>query len=269
MQRYDWQYIFALGLLAIFIWIRDLSWSSTAADTLPILVALPLFYWLGAPWIFYEKWASPSKKWVAAATVFFLLGILTNLTILLSIGFASLLFAWVSKRCSSPSRSTQLKLLILPLMAFPWITLDAITLGWWFRLSSATITAGLFSLFGSNVTQEGTNLVINNIPISVEAACAGLNTLQAMLIAGSATAFILLGEYKCYWWNLPALIVIAWVANTLRILVLTAAALFISPEFSVGAFHTWGGWLVIALMFALCWLLFSLQEEPSQPKVKL
>lgn len=269
MKKEDWQFSGVLSLLALFIWLRDLSWASGAADTLPILVALPLMYWLSAPWEFKEKWIPPRAPFIATATLLFLVGIVTNLTLLLAIGWVILLYAWLSKRLESPPRHTLLKLLILPLMAFPWVTLDAISISWWFRLSGATVTAGLFSLLGNEVAQEGTFLVINSLPISIEAACAGLNTLQAMLIAGTAVAFILLGHTNRYWWNLPALVAIAWIANTLRIIVITTAALVVNPDFALGAFHTWGGWLVIAIMFALCWLLFSIQEDAPETKKEL
>ena len=39
-----------LALLAGFIWARDSSWTSSTLDTLPIVLALPLFFWLGGPW---------------------------------------------------------------------------------------------------------------------------------------------------------------------------------------------------------------------------
>ena len=90
-----------------------------------------------------------------------------------------------------------------------------------------------------------------------------------MLIAGSMLAFIFLGKQPNYWRNLPALVALAWLANTFRILTLCIAALSAGPEFAQGVFHTWGGWLVLVLMFLLCWPLFAFQRTrpalPSQP----
>ena len=261
MKVKDYVILASLLLLAIFIWLRQKTWITSYDDTLPILIALPLFWWLGTPWRFREDQAPLSLPKVILSVVLFLIGILTNLTIILAIAWTLLLWTWLSSRTLPETHPSIKKLLILPLMSFPWISLDADRIGWWFRLSGAHITAQIFALTGFNVIQEGTNLMINNVPISVDVACAGLNTLQSMIIAGSIVAYIFLGNSTLYWWNLPLLVVMAWIANTLRIILLSAAALIISPEFATGSFHTWGGWGVLILMFLLCWLLFSLQKN--------
>jgi exosortase len=152
------------------------------------------------------------------------------------------------------------KLLILPLMAFPWVALDADRVGWWFRLSGAWAAAHFFKLLGYDVQQEGTQMIVNKLLISVEAACAGLNTLQSMLIAGTVVCYLILGETNRYWWNLPVLVIMSWVANTARIIFISTAALTISPKFATGEFHVWGGWAVLIVMFCLCWFIFALQK---------
>jgi len=254
-----------LIMLAVFIWLRDTTWISSSDDTLPILVAIPLFIWIGSPWHFKDNPETPSLGWIALTAFLFLVGIAINSTLLLTLSWCALLWAWLSKKVTNESLPTLKKLMILPLMAFPWISLDADRIGWWFRLSGAWTTAQFFSLLGLDVKQEGTLLNVNGLPISVEVACAGLNTLQSMLIAGSVVAFLILGDTKRYWVNLPLLVVMAWVANTLRIILISAAALLITPAFSKGNFHVFGGWVVIMLMFCLCWFIFSLQE-PKEPQ---
>ena len=156
------------------------------------------------------------------------------------------------------------------MMSFPWVTLDMQQLGWYFRLSGAWTTAKIYTLLGYDVKYGGTTILIDQLPISVEAACAGLNTLQSMLIAGSVVAYIVLGETKRYWPNIALLVVMAWVANTSRILVLSAVALAFGREFALGAFHTWGGWFILVVMFILCWLLFELQvpKPMTNPKAR-
>ncbi len=260
MKKDDYAILLALILLAIFIWMRDTAWMSTWDDTLPILIALPLFVWLGIPWQFQEEMSMPSYSTYFAVGALFLLGILTGVTFLLTLGWVLLLWSWLKARTNPTTHSQTKKLLVLPLLAFPWITLDATILGWWFRLSGAYATSVFFTLLGFNVRREGTQLFINQLPVSVELACSGLNTLQAMLIAGTFVAFLFLGNSNRYFWNIPLLILVAWLANTLRIIVLCLAAVFISPEFALGTFHTWGGWLVLMLMFLCCWLFFSWQE---------
>jgi len=262
MTRKDQSFLGLLAVLAVFIWARDLRWATEAADTLPVLAGIPLCIWLGWPWKFRAGAFELSSKLVAAAVILFVVGILLNVTLLLALGWTSLLWSWLSCRLETDSLPTARRLLVLPLLAFPWITLDfAQTIGWYFRLSGAWATSHLFALIGLSATQDGTNMTVQGLPISVEVACAGLNTLQATLIAGSMLAFIFIGNRSRYWWNLPLLIVLAWFANTLRIIVLCIAALTISPEFAEGIFHKWGGWGVIVLMFLLCWPLFALQSQ--------
>ena len=260
MTGKDYGFASLLTALAVFIWVRDLTWVSAADDALPILAGLPLFIWLGWPWHFTNSPFRVRGLFLALAAPTFVIGVVTKLTLLLALSWIFLLWGWLRERLSEEALPAVRKLLVLPLLAFPWITLDFESLGWLFRLSASWVVAHLFSLMGFGVIQNGTNLLVQGLPISVEAACAGLNTLQSTLIAGSTLAFIFLGRQRNYWWNLPALVAIAWLANTARIFTLVVAALTAGPEFSQGLFHTWGGWLVLVLMFLLCWALFALQR---------
>lgn len=259
----DYLFLPLLFLYALFIWLRDTAWISSSDDTLPILVALPLFVWLGYPWHFNERSPQISLRILVSATLLFLTGILFNFTLLLTFSWMLILWGWLSERLTEEMVPRLKKLMVFPLLAFPWIALDADRIGWWFRLTGASATAHFFKLLHFDVQQEGTTLVVNGLPISVEVACAGLNTLQSMMIAGTAVAFIFLGNSNRYWFNLPLLIVTSWVANTGRIILISAAALFISPTFAMGNFHVLGGWVVILMMFSLCWLIFSLQEKKT------
>lgn len=256
-----------LAVLALFIWFRDLSWISTADDTLPILVAIPLFFWIAAPWKFREDSEPMSVNLIALSVLFFLIGIGLNFTFSLTLGWTILLWTWLKTRVVPEMLPSIKKLLVLPMMAFPWIALDAVKIGWWFRLSGAWAAAEFFSLIHLDVTREGTLMVVNGVAISVEVACAGLNTLQSMMIAGSIVDYLLLGNSVLYWWNLPLLVAISWLANTLRIILISLAALYVSPQFATGEFHTIGGWAILMFMFGICWFIFSLQA-PKEEKAK-
>lgn len=262
MRGSDYGMIVLLALLAAFIWFRDLAWMTSGDDTLPVLVALPLFIWLASPWKFNDR---PFKEFSSLELIlvvsFFVVGVGLNSTLFLAIGWTLLLWFWLKRRADPSMVPSIQKLLVLPLISFPWITLDADRIGWLFRLTGAYVTALIFHLFGAEAHQEGTNITINGLPISVEAACSGLNTLQSMLIAGTIVNYIILGKSKRYWWNLSLIVVIAWIANTLRIILLSGVALVFGPEFALGGFHIWGGWAVLILMFLLCWWIMSLQEE--------
>ncbi|TXI37709.1 MAG: exosortase/archaeosortase family protein [Nitrosomonas sp.] len=270
MVRRDYTVLLILGILALFIWLRDISWMSSGEDTLPILVALPVFFSLGRPWKFTPEerpFELPVPR-LALVAVLFLLGIVAESTLLLAIAWTLILWTWLQHRIKPEDRPHLSKLLVLPIMSFPWVTLDMQQLGWYFRLSGAWATAQIYTLLGYDVQYGGTTILIDQLPISVEAACAGLNTLQSMLIAGSVVAYIVLGETKRYWPNIALLVVMAWIANTSRILLLSAVALAFGRDFALGAFHTWGGWFILVVMFVLCWLLFELQAPKPVTKSK-
>ncbi len=50
-----------------------------------------------------------------------------------AISWTVLLWSWLSIRIEPADRRRIAKLLILPLMAFPWLLLDAQAVGWWFK----------------------------------------------------------------------------------------------------------------------------------------
>jgi exosortase len=263
MSKRDHAIIALLFVLAGFIWVRDLAWISSASDSLPIIVALPLFIWLGWPWTFRSEASPLSSSRLMLAALGFLTGVLTGSTMLLALGWAVLLWNWLSSRLKPEDHFRYRRLMVLPVMAFPWLTLDGEMIGWWFRLSGSWVTGNLFSLMGFDVLREGTQLMVQGLPVDVSAACSGLNVLQSMLIAGSVIAYIILGNHPGYWHNIILLIVFSWLANTIRVITICVAALTLTPEFASGLFHQWGGWLVLFLMFFLCWPIFSLQKTGS------
>ena len=238
-----------LILAAGWFWLRDRSWLTSAEEVVPILAALPLFVWLGAPWWFRVAPFSLAPIPLGVAAVSLVAGLALDLTFLLAIAWTAALWAWLSARLAQDRLPHIRRLLVLPLMAFPWVALDGAPVGWWFRLSAAGVAGEVFSWVGLAVTRDGTHLLVQVLPVAVDASCSGLKVLQAMLIAGTILAYGQLGRTRSYWWSLPALVLIAWLANTLRVITLSVAALTAGPEFAAGWFHMWGGWLVLALMF--------------------
>ena len=263
MIKRDYVMIMVLILLAVFVWVRNLTWVAAAEDTLPILVALPLFLWLGRPWTFVKEAFSLPIGGSVLSVFCFLAGILTDITLFLAVGWTALLWCWLSTRLLPEARSSTRYLLVLPLLAFPWITLDGEIVGWWFRLSSAWVSAQVFSLLGFEVIREGTQLLVKEVRLNVGAPCSGLNVLQSMLIAGTVMVYVTIGRRPSYWLGMGLLIVIAWFSNVIRILVICVAALTLGPEFASGFFHDWGGWLVLILMFSLCCFVFMSWNAPS------
>ncbi|MEI8341157.1 MAG: archaeosortase/exosortase family protein [Verrucomicrobiota bacterium] len=250
----------ALVLFAGFIWLRDTRWMQSASDTLPVLAALPLYLWLAWP---VKLRAHPGlrMRWtVPCAGLAALAGVLFDCTAPMAAAWCLFLYAWLDTFAENFSR----RLLLLPFLAFPWIANDAQALGWWFRFSGAGVAGELFSLLGFHVQREGTFLVVQGLPLAVDAACSGLNVLQAMWIAGFIVVYVKVPSGPRFWIALAVLGPLAWVANSIRIISLGVIALSFGADFAMGWFHQWGGWLVLCVMFGLCQWVFGLLAPPAK-----
>ncbi|MBN9692092.1 MAG: exosortase/archaeosortase family protein [Verrucomicrobia bacterium] len=261
MKPRDYAWWAALLGLALFIWLRDRSWMGTSEDTVPLLIAMPLAWWLGRPWNLRETSEFLHLPLVVLAAASLVLGSLLNITLLLALGWTASLWAWLRPRLDLGDRARVFGLMALPLMAFPWVALDGQPIGWWFRLSGAWFAEHFFRGFGFSVTREGTSMMVQGTPVTVDAACSGLKVLQSLLIAGTFLAYVQFARTALYWWNVVALVGVAWLANTARIVVITAAAMTWGQEFAMGVFHTWGGLLVLVLMFIICGVTFEVERR--------
>jgi exosortase/archaeosortase family protein len=265
LTRTDWAILGALAGLAGFIWLRDLRWLAAADDTLPILAALPLFYWLGRPWVGTKRASSRLAPRAALfAAILFPLGIVADSGLILSLGWTALLWSWLAVRFEEVPASLRRKLLVLPVLSFPWLVTDFETIAWWFRLSGAAVTEKLLLLFRVPVLREGTQLWCNHLAISVEPACSGVNGLQSMLVVGSALLYLKLRTSRLFWWNLPVLAAAAWLAHVFRITTAALCGVVLSPDAAVrwvGPIHAFTGWLGLVAGFAVCYGWFSVQAR--------
>ena len=266
LKKHDWVTIAYLIVTAVWIWLRDLTWLGSVEDTLPVLFALPIAWWLGQPWERLTKSSQRSTSALVVGCLLFIGGVVTNLTFLMALGWAALLFRYLKSSYYSGVCGLK-RLILLPILAFPWIATDFNIIGWWFRLSGAWMSAQLFRLVGFSVEQQGTFVTVEGLPVSIEAACSGLNLLQSLLIAGSALAIVKLPSSRRFWIAIALLPLIAWLTNTVRIIFITILALTFGVEFAVGLFHTWGGLLVIVLMFIACWKIFQYLQHGSTDHV--
>jgi exosortase/archaeosortase family protein len=142
------------------------------------------------------------------------------------------------------------KLALWAILSVPWLAADAGAVGWFFRLSGAWATEGIFHSMGFAVTRQGTWLRVEDQPLAVDAACAGIDTLQSTLVAGLWIAESLRSP-RHWWLGVAVLPLLAWIANTLRIFMLGALALTSGYESATGWFHAWGGLGVIVAVFVL------------------
>ena len=264
MKKPDYLMAAALVLLAAFIWLRDLRWWDEAGDSLPILAALPLFVFLRRPWVWRDEPWRLRRAPSFAAAILFPLGIAFDSGLVLAVAWTALLWSWMSGRLEEQPGQHTRQLLILPLLAFPWILTDLERVAWWFRLSGAASSADVLAFAGFSVVREGTFLWANDFAVSVEPACSGVNGLQSMLVAGAAIAYVKLRGSALFWLNLPVLVGAAWLANLLRILTATACGALMTPDAAarwVDPVHSFAGWLAICAGFIVCYFLFSVQEN--------
>ncbi len=261
MNQSDKAWLAGLSAMALWIWARDLAWLSQAAGTLPILVSLAWFTWLVSPWQLATTRRPISMLPLAASALLIVTGTISNLTILLAIAWALGLQAWINSRFQSQTRNKANRLLLLTVMAFPWMALDGDLVSTIFRLSAAQFSESIFSFIGFAVERSGTNLWIQGLPVTVNEACSGLGVLQAAMIAGVVLLEALVSKNNHFWMQVPLLIVAAWTANALRVIVISIAALTWGTEFAAGPFHTWGGMGVLLVVFSLSWGLIEWQQK--------
>jgi exosortase/archaeosortase family protein len=220
-----------------------------AEETLPILAAVPLFLWLGAPWRLKEAQVPVRPQPLVAVALVAGMGLTFELTLLLAAAWTFALWNWVRDRIAGNPVDLR-RLSILPLLAFPWVSLDLNPVGWWFRLSGAWVVDHVYSAIGFTVVREGTSLLVGGIPIEVAAACSGMNSLQGILLAGLVLTWIESGRSRFYWGIVASLPALAWVANTVRVCSVVAMAVGLGPETANGALHQIGGWTVVLVV---CW----------------
>ncbi len=239
------------------IWWSMPQWLAAPSDTLPVLAGLPLIWWFGRPWIFRREAIRPSLTVVALAASLILVSAASGIAVLMALSWMVLLAIWMHTFVTPHAFRHRWQLLVLGLLAFPWVNSDGQTIGWFFRLSGAYTIEHAFRALGFVVERQGTMLLIQGLPISVEPACAGLGVLQAMLIAGAVVIYTQCRRNSDFILGLLFLPVMAWLANTTRIFTLSATALTFGSDFARSAFHTWGGWVALCAMFVVCCAFFS------------
>jgi exosortase/archaeosortase family protein len=256
MKRPDFLWLGTLLIAAALIWLEDRAWLPEASETLPVLIALPLFVWLGAPWRLRSAPFQLPGRTLAGAGMLLALGCLLNSTFLLAAAWTLALWSWLRTRVISEGAGLG-HLVLLPLMAFPWLRLDFAPIGWWFRVSAAWVADHLYGALGFAVMRQGTALLVHGLPVEVAAACSGMNALQTLLIAGLVLAWLELRGSRWFWLALATLPALAWIANVLRICSTVAFALSWGAGSTGGWLHAAGGWMVLMLVFLGWWLILG------------
>lgn len=254
-----------LCLFGVAIWIFAASRYPLNFDNLWILLAFPALIWLGQ-FSFQNLKSSeginPKALYLALSCL--VLGMISGSITLLAASWA--VFAFPLLKQISPESPGRLA--IIGFCGFPWILCDFEAISWFFRLSGATTTAQIFALSGFDVEQQGVFLNVQGLPVSIEPACSGMDLLQLLAVAGACLSTMIARSKTAFAICILCIAPICWLANTIRILAITVAALTVDTEFASGAFHTWGALIVIGGVVIICWQVFSLIDSLSNRLIK-
>jgi exosortase len=236
----------------ILIWLKYSGSLADASAALVAMAALPLAIWLGMPWQLHKQSRTVSRLWSALAGVALIAGWFLHQALLLSCGWMVFTGILLAQHLTAAAWRQRIGLLPLGLLSLPWLGEDASWLSNLFRSSGAWVAERCFGLLGFDVVRAGTRLMVEGQEISVEPACAGMNSLHATLVAGAVFGWLRMREdrRKLTLW-LVALPAIAWLTNTLRIIIISVLGLHTSPEMVAGTAHEMIGWMLVLIVFGL------------------
>lgn len=254
-------WLLLLGLLTAWVVRLAMTRGVTGDDFLTtVILGVPLLYWALKPSVNKTGDGGLDFRILALGAVLLLLGSGSRSLLLMGGGWA--VFAAVILQKVLSSRTPGWKIGLLLFLLVPWVLTDVTALGWWFRLSAATISEWFYATLGFSVSREGTMLVVNSLNVSVEEACSGMNQLHLLLFTGAVLAVKNDLPSGKFWTVIALLPLFAWIANTIRVILITAAGLGWGVEFAAGIFHTVGGALVFGIMLAACWTTIQKLNPP-------
>jgi len=255
------QSVWLTGLLLLLaaagVWLRDLQWTDSVADTIPLALGIPATFLLGMPWKIGGGLSKNEKILGGLASAVFAIGWMASSITTLSIGWTGLAYVWMGYHFTREAGRRRLACILL--LSFPWLVLEWPQIGWWCRNSAAIIGEQIFRLLALPVERVGTSMVILGVPVEIEAACAGWNLLQLTLLTGVAFGAYEIRSSRRFLWLLLILPFVAWFANVVRIILLSAIALSFGTELASGALHGMMGLVILVLVIlitkGICYLL--------------
>lgn len=253
----DWAILALLGAAAV-----EMAWECLRRDVSANALmlgapALLLLIGLGGPWRFRQD----SGRWklglLLLSPLGVLIGVATDTLLPVALAWSGILWAWLDARLETPTKPQVARLILLSLFVFPWVDLDLKPVSWLLRITAAAAAETALNYAGMDVDREGAVVYISGQPVEVNDHCAGRETLHAMLVVGLAAAQVYLGSGQAIWPWLGVLPVLAWLANTLRVLLVCLTPVWFEDERYRGWLHDGGGWLVVGLMLGLCMLTLA------------
>lgn len=193
--------------------------------------------------------------------VVFTLGLGMKSLLLMALPWAWLLAAVATTKLELGAPKVYLATLFF--LAVPWITMDWPELEWFFRSSAAIVSEHFFSLLGYDVVREATSLTLDSLQVEIEEECGGMRQLHLLILVGAALGIRNGFQGVAFSGLLCLVFLLAWIANTARVLAITLAGLHLGAEFAGGKFHDAGGLFSFAVMFCLTWILVQYLKPQS------
>lgn len=125
------------------------------------------------------------------------------------------------------------------------------------QLFASSVATNLAQLLGVSIYQDGNIIHLASTSLGVAEACSGLNSLSSLVVAALLLGYIerlsLHGRILLFALAIPLAIAV----NVVRVTG-TAVLADYQPSLAVGFYHTFSGWLMFVLGFAMLWLLAKL-----------
>jgi len=138
---------------------------------------------------------------------------------------------------------------LLFMVPLPAIVVNAVS----FPLQMFAAKTAAFCLFnlGIPVLREGNVIMLASTTLEVAEACSGIRSLQALLALGTVYAYFTQTVMWKRWALVLLSIPIAIAANAFRVSGTGVLAHYFGIEAAEGFYHTFSGWLIFVVAFAL------------------
>jgi len=194
---------------------------------------------------------------VGAACFIFLLGQLAAEFFLARISFVLLLAGlvwtfWGMARLRTLAFPFVLLLTMVPL---PALIFNAVAAP--LQLFASAMATDISQMLGVSIYRDGNIIHLANTSLGVAEACSGLNSLSSLVVGSLLLGFLedasMTGRILLTLLSVPLAIAV----NVLRVAG-TALLADYKPEYAMGFYHLFSGWLVFVMGFGMLWLLGKL-----------
>jgi exosortase len=191
---------------------------------------------------------------VATACLAFLLGQLAAEFFLARISFVLLLagLTWTFWGLARLQTMVFPFVLLLTMVPLPALVYNAVAAP--LQLFASTVATNIAQFLGVSIYRDGNIIHLATTSLGVAEACSGLNSLSSLVVGSLLLGFLedapITGRILLTLLSVPLAIAV----NVLRVAG-TAVLADYQPEYAMGFYHLFSGWLVFVLGFGMLWLL--------------